>query len=66
MAPKKRDCKDSSTSYSGAFDPSKFVIEEAFERHIKIVSLKFIKEKGFVKLNGILRREIALKRWLEL
>ena len=29
-------------------------------------SLKFIREKGFVKLNGILIEEISIKRWVEL
>ena len=30
------------------------------------MSLKFIREKGFIKPNGILRREIFLKGWTDL
>ena len=66
MAPKKRALKDDSTSSSGEFDPSKFMNQEASKLYTKLVSLKFIREIGFVKPNGILRREIALKRWIEL
>ena len=51
---------------SRAFDPSKFVNQEASERYTKLVSLKCIKKKGFFKPHGALRREILLKRWTEL
>ena len=66
MAPKKRARKDDVASFSRAFDPSKFVSQEAIEQCTKLASLKFIREKGFVKPNGVLQRRIIIKGWTEL
>ena len=66
MAPKKRPPKNDDSSSSKNFDPSKFISKEAFERYEKLEKLKFIKERGFAKPNVMLRREVVIKRWIEL
>ena len=69
VASKRRALKASNDALASSleeFDSSKFVSQKAFKRYMKIVPLKFIIEKGFVKPSGILRREIGLKRWIGL
>ena len=66
MEPKKRARKNDVESSSEAFDPSKILNQEASERYTKMVSLKFIRNKGFVKPHEVLRREISLKRLTKL
>ena len=54
MASKKRPRKkDDSLSYRN-FDPSKFINKEASEKYTILEKLKFIKERGFSKPNGVL------------
>ena len=66
MAPKNRVYKGESSTSSSTFDLSKFFSQEVSKRYIKPMSLKFIREKGFVKPNGKLRRKIFLKGWTDL
>ena len=54
---------DGYASSSGEFNLSKFVSQQVSMRYRKLVSLKFIREKGVDKPNRIMRREIALKIW---
>ena len=66
MAPKKRPRKNDGSSSSRSFDSSKFINKEASEKYKKLENLKFIKERGFSKLNGMLKREVQIKGWNEL
>ena len=66
MAHKKRLHKNDGSSSSSNFDMSKFISKEASKRYIKLEKLKFIKERGFSKPNGMLKREVQIKGWTKL
>ena len=61
MTPKKRPRKNDGPSSSSSFDSSKFINKEASESYDKLEKLQFIKERGFSKPNGMLKREVQSK-----
>ena len=66
MAYKKRLHKNDGSSSSSNFDMSKVISKEASKRYRKLEKFKFIKEKGFAKPNGMLKREVQIKGWTKL